>query len=212
MTATRQNTLQAVGFTCIRGGRTLFAGLSFSVQPSKALIIKGANGSGKTSLLRVLAGLLPTEEGTVQWRGEAGKPSKILNDEIHYLGHSDALKPYLTVQENLKIWGGLYGGEIKLDSAAKKTGVFPLLEIPVKFLSEGQKKRVNLARFLTTPKSIWLMDEPAAGLDQEGRTLLAGLIRDQLGANGIVIASTHQELGIKGAKTLTLGIKKGVGE
>ncbi len=210
MTATTQNILKAETLTCIRGGRTLFSGLSFSVKAREALIIRGANGSGKTSLLRVLAGLLAAEEGTLTWQGESGNPSNFLKGAVHYLGHSDALKPYLTVRENLKIWGSLYGGSEKLEAASKKTGVFPLLEFPVKFLSEGQKKRVNLARFLTTPKPIWLMDEPAAGLDREGRALLAELINDHLQADGIVIAATHQELGLKKAKTLTLGIQKSV--
>lgn len=205
MTKAAHNTFKAHKLTCIRGGRRLFAGLSFTLKSSEVLVVTGANGSGKTSLLRVLAGLLPAEDGSISWAGEVGTPWDILKGALHYLGHREGLKPYLTVRENLKIWGDLYGSAENLSAAAKKTGVFPLLEFPLKFLSEGQKKRVNLARFLTTPKPLWLMDEPAAGLDKEGRALLASLIRDHLKTGGIVIAATHQDLGLKGARTLVLG-------
>ena len=208
MTATHQNTLKAEGLTCIRGGRVLFSALSFSVDPSQALIITGANGSGKTSLLRVFAGLLSPQEGLVSWCGESASPSSLLNGELHYLGHAEALKPYMTVNENLKMWGGLYGDYIDVDSATRKTGIYQLQDYPVRFLSEGQKKRVNLARLLAIQKPIWLLDEPAAGLDKDGLKLLSTLIQDHLKTGGIVIAATHQDRGVKGAKSLKLGTRK----
>jgi len=173
-------------------------------------MLRGPNGSGKTSLLRILAGFLPPEEGSFTWDGETSPRARdLVLGRTHYLGHTYGLKPYLTVRENLSIWGSLFGGTEGLEIAAQRTGVDGLLEFPMKFLSEGQKKRVNLARFLITPLPLWLMDEPASGLDREGVQILGKLIEDHLKDGGIVIAATHQDLGVKRIKTLTLAGGKG---
>jgi len=206
----KKTLFSAENLTCIRGGRTLFSGLSLSLRPSEGLLVRGPNGIGKTSLLRVLAGFLPPEEGSFSWDQETSKRARdLVPGRIHYLGHATGLKPTLTVRENLVTWGRLFGGAGNPDEAAEKTGVEDLLEFPLKFLSEGQKKRVNLARFLVTPLPLWLLDEPASGLDREGVKILEGLITGHLKEGGIVIAATHQDLNIKGMTTLTIDGGKG---
>lgn len=191
---------------CVRGGRTLFEGLSFSLNPGQGVVLTGPNGSGKTSLLRILAGFLAPASGSLIWAGDEAKNGfDLLPGYSHFLGHAQALKPFLTVRENLKFWQKILGGSGDLEGPSKKTGVSELLDFPVKFLSEGQRKRVNLARFLVEPLPIWLMDEPAAGLDNNGQQILGGLILEHLKKGGIFIAATHQELAIEGLKEVKLG-------
>jgi len=191
--------------SCIRGSRVLFEGLSFKAAPGTGLVILGPNGSGKTSLLRILAGFLAPDNGTLSFDGEeAGHGHKLIPGQAHYLGHAHALKPFLSVRENLSFWARLLGDGAWIEAACKKTGVLGLLDLPVKFLSEGQKKRVNLARFLISPLPLWLMDEPAAGLDKDGQAILKTLIEGHLKAGGIFVGATHQDLALKGVQTITL--------
>lgn len=192
--------------TCVRGGRVLFEHLSFSLKPGEALVVRGPNGSGKTSLLRLLAGFLAPEAGTFRWERETAKSArKLLQGNLHYLGHAQALKPHLTVLENLVLWAGLYGAKSDFAAACGEVGLAGFEEFPLRFLSEGQRKRVNLARLIAVPLPLWLLDEPVAGLDTGGQALFAQLVKRHTSGGGMVVAATHQELGIKPAQTLTLG-------
>lgn len=189
----------------MRGGKILFESLSFALEPSDVLVVTGPNGSGKTSLLRLVTGLLGADEGSFTWQGVSStRASRLVAGSVHYLGHSSALKPFLTVRENLYIWAKLFGDGAGLDAAAMRTGVGEFLDFPVKYLSEGQKKRVNLARFLTTLLPLWVMDEPSSGLDTEGQKLLSELITEHLEGGGIAIIAAHHNLGLKKARTLRL--------
>ena len=202
----KSRAFEARGLTCERGGRVLFKDLSLALNPSDVLIVRGPNGSGKTSLLRLLAGLLTPDEGDFRWQGEQHRDARTLvAGAVHYLGHAHGLKPFLTVAENLSLWAKLYGGGGGIEKAADKTGVGNLLGIPVKYLSEGQKKRVNLARFLSVPLPLWIMDEPTAALDAGGRGLVADMVAAHGKEGGITVLAAHQDMKIKAAKTLTLG-------
>ena len=193
---------------CVRGERELFSNLSFSLAPGEALVIKGPNGSGKTSLLRLIAGLLPMEEGTLFINEEHSKnPRNLLQGLVNYLGHAQALKSFLTVRENLCLWARLHGERPNIRGACERVGIGALVDFPVRFLSEGQKRRINLARLVCLPLPIWLLDEPAASLDREGLFLVSDLMRGHLENGGIILVATHHDLRLKKVKTLTLGSK-----
>jgi heme exporter protein A len=191
------------GLTCVRGGREVFAGLDFEAAAGEAVAVVGRNGSGKTSLLRLIAGLLIPAGGTIALEG--GDAELTLPEQCHYLGHRDALKPALSVAENLSFWADFLGGE--RGDAAKSiaaVGLDHATDLPAAFLSAGQRRRLSLARLLTVRRRLWLLDEPTTALDVAGQDMFGGLMRDHLARGGLIIAATHAPLGLP-ARELRIG-------
>jgi heme exporter protein A len=189
-----------------RGGRRLFADLSFTIDSAEALIVVGPNGAGKSSLLRALAGFLPLSSGSVSVRG--GDAEASLGEQAHYLGHADALKGALTAGENLSFWAGVLGGDARRGNwlaALERLGLAHVADFPARALSAGQKRRVALARLLVAPRPIWLLDEPTAALDSASQALFARVMGEYLAGGGLIVAATHAPLGLEGARTLRLG-------
>jgi heme exporter protein A len=196
--------LSATDLTCIRGGREVFAGLSFAVAAGEALVVTGRNGAGKSSLLRLVAGLVRIAHGRVEITG--GDPELTIGEQAHYLGHQDALKPSLSVAENLRFWAGFLGGGAgDLGAALAVMGLQGLADLPAAYLSAGQRRRLALARLVAVMRPIWLLDEPTSTLDAPSQDRLADLMRKHLAGGGILLAATHAPLGLTGAKELHLG-------
>ncbi|MGV7215591.1 heme ABC exporter ATP-binding protein CcmA [Bradyrhizobium sp. UFLA05-112] len=187
--------LSGRGIRCVRGGREVFAGLDFVAASGEALAVVGRNGSGKTSLLRLIAGLLIPAGGTIELSG--GDTELSLAEQCHYLGHRDALKPALSVAENLAFWADFLGGE-RFDGAMSLStvGLDHATHLPAAFLSAGQRRRLSLARLLTVHRPVWLLDEPTTALDGAGQDMFCGLMRQHLERGGMIIAATHMPLGI----------------
>jgi heme exporter protein A len=191
------------GIRCVRGGREVFSGLDFAASSGEALAVTGPNGSGKTSLLRLIAGLLTAADGSIDLEG--GEVELTLPEQAHYLGHRDAMKPALSVQENLSFWQDFLGGEA-CDAVASlaAVGLDHAAHLPAAFLSAGQRRRLSIARLLAVRRPVWLLDEPTSALDGTGQSLFAGLMRDHLARDGLIVAATHAPLGIE-ARELRIG-------
>jgi heme exporter protein A len=181
--------------SCVRGGREVFSGLDFVTASGEALAVTGPNGSGKTSLLRLIAGLLTPSGGSLDLEG--GETDLTLPEQSHYLGHRDAIKPALSVLENLVFWRDHLGGET-FDPAEilRLVGLDHAAGLPAAFLSAGQRRRLSIARLLAVRRQVWLLDEPTNALDADGQTLFATLMGDHLSRGGLIIAATHTPLGI----------------
>ena len=196
--------LSAQNLACRRGGRLVFDSLEITLSPSEALLVTGPNGTGKSSLLRVLAGLLKPESGSIT----LGNWDRDLAESGHLIGHLDAVKPQLSVKENLTYMAGLLGQGAELVTAAlDQFGMLNLASREARFLSAGQKRRLNLARLLAAPRPLWLLDEPIVGLDRASILALEQILADHRAQGGIVVATTHQPFALPGAQTLTLGAK-----
>jgi heme exporter protein A len=182
--------------SCVRGGREVFSGLDFEAASGQALAVIGPNGSGKTSLLRLIAGLLVPSGGSIDLEG--GEAELTLPEQSHYLGHRDALKPALSVAENLSFWRDFLGGDAAdASQCLAAVGLNHAAHLPAAYLSAGQRRRLSIGRLLEVRRAVWLLDEPTSALDAAGQSLFAGLMRDHLGRGGIIIAATHAPLGIE---------------
>jgi heme exporter protein A len=203
---TGEGDLVADRLACRRGERFVFAGVSLTLPPGGALVLTGANGSGKSSLLRLLASLLVPAAGQVLWGG-----APILDDlaayraRLHYLGHLDAIKPALGVRETLAFWAGLRGSAPQIDAALAAFGLDGIADWPCRWLSAGQRRRLALARLVATPASLWLLDEPTAALDADGEARLAAAIAAHRDRGGRAVVATHQPNALPGAVELRLG-------
>lgn len=194
--------------SCVRGDRMLFQGIDFSLGAGELMQVQGKNGSGKTSLLRMLCGLSRPENGTISWQGTAIRE---LGDEyyqaIAYIGHLNGAKDDLTVIENLRISSALSGDEITVEaarSALNEVGLGDRAHLPVKVLSQGQRKRVSLARLLVSKSQLWILDEPLAALDVMAVEMVRKLLEKHLAEQGLVVMTTHQEINVSALKTVSL--------
>jgi heme exporter protein A len=185
--------LDCTGLACVRGGRVIFEGVDLHVATGGALLVRGANGVGKSSLLRMIAGLLAPAAGRV------GNPFRTA-----YLGHDNALKPDRALGEELRFWASLDGGEERWVEAIDRFDLAPLVDLPVRVLSSGQKRRAALARTWASGAQLWLLDEPSVGLDSASVERLTAACADHRARGGLVAAATHVPLGLEGADLLTL--------
>jgi len=200
--------LVAEGLSARRGEDLIFQDISFEIAGGEALVVKGANGSGKSTLLRVLAGLLPAETGSAKLLA-AAQPVERLSEAAHYLGHRNAMKRELTVEENLAFWkaflGDFAGGVgVSIDEAAESVGLGGIVHLPFGYLSAGQQRRMAMAKLLVAWRPVWILDEPTAALDAAAEEMFAGLVTAHLARGGIAIAATHQPLGLEGMKELRM--------
>jgi len=205
--------LEASQIECVRGSRRLFRDLSFRLEAHQALRVRGENGSGKTSLLRIVAGLSPAESGRVSWNdGNIHTLGEDYLRDLLFLGHSNGLKDDLSPVENLRYalaLTGVISDEPALRAALAEQGLAASADLPVKLLSQGQKRRVALTRLsFSAEKPLWILDEPFTALDAVSVERLARTIAKQLQRGGIVMFTTHQEVELPGAtmRTLELGV------
>ncbi|MDR7037582.1 MULTISPECIES: heme ABC exporter ATP-binding protein CcmA [Methylobacterium] len=194
--------LTVTGLAVRRSGRRIFAGLSFALGPGEALMVTGRNGAGKSTLLAVLAGRLKPDAGAVR-ADDVGEAS--LPECLHVVGHRDGLKSALTAEENLAFARDLLGDPALTPGAAlAELGLAHALKLPVAYLSAGQRRRVALARLLVCRRPLWLLDEPTAALDTASQGVLAALMARHRAGGGLVVAATHQALGLADARELRI--------
>jgi heme exporter protein A len=201
--------LVANDLTVSRADQIFFTGISFSLSAGEALLVTGPNGVGKSTLLREVAGLLPLRKGSVHLEGV---DCEAVGEACHYLGHRNAMKPELTVRENLAFWRRFMpelqvaedSAVMSIEEAASAVGLGGIEHLPFGVLSAGQQRRIALARLLTVHRPVWILDEPTAAMDVHSVDLFAHLVRNHLETGGILVAATHQPLGLDDAHPLVL--------
>jgi len=201
--------LEIANLAARRGEDLIFEGVSFRLESGEALVLTGKNGSGKSTLLRVVAGLLRQERGLVSFTDSHGNTHGRVGEISHYLGHRNAMKSELTVAENLDFWrrflGEAHGAStVSIDEAAEAVGLEGITHLPFGYLSAGQQRRFAFAKLLIAYRPVWILDEPTAALDTSGDRLFAELIETHRHKGGIVLAATHQPLGLEGAQELRM--------
>jgi heme exporter protein A len=195
--------LKADELACTRGGRDVFRNLSFSLSTGEAMVVTGRNGAGKSSLLRMIAGLVRIGAGRIVLDG--GVPETPIAEQAHYLGHQDAIKPSLSVRENLRFWAEFLGGRHDVEPALDAVDLTNLADLPAGYLSAGQRRRLSVARLVAVPRAIWLLDEPTSALDAPSQRRLADLMRAHLTSGGMIVAAAHGPIGLERARELKLG-------
>lgn len=189
------------GLSLARGERLLIEGLSFEAPAGAFGEIRGGNGSGKTTLLRAIAGFVRPRSGRIVFTN-AEEPSLAL----HYVGHLNALKGAATVSEHVRYWAGLFIGARDPAQAIERVGLTRQADLPARVLSQGQARRLALSRLLIAPRPVWLLDEPAAGLDAQGRDVLASALAEHGAAGGVALAAVHESLGPSPTFSLRVGV------
>ena len=200
--------LIGTGITVERGGRLALAAPDFRVNAGQAARLTGPNGAGKSTLLRALAGLLPIASGDARF-GDASLSDdrEAMSQICAYAGHSDAVKPAMSVAENLESWARLYSGSAdrgRVADALARFGVDHIADAPASYCSAGQKRRLGLARLLVTGRPLWLLDEPTVSLDAASVSVFAGLVAEHCAKGGVAIAATHIEIGLPDGPEITL--------
>lgn len=194
--------LQADELTCHRGGREIFRGLSFGLSSGEAMVVTGRNGAGKSSLLRMIAGLVRIAGGRLALQG--GQADTLIAEQTHYLGHQDAMKSALSVAENLQFWAEFFGTGTGVAPALEAVDLAPLAGLPAVYLSAGQRRRLSIARLIAVPRTIWLLDEPTSALDIPSQKKLAELMHGHLATGGMIVAAAHGPIGLERARELKL--------
>jgi heme exporter protein A len=195
--------LEGTQLACVRGGRQVFSGVDFALGAGEALLVTGPNGAGKSSLLRTIAGLVRLSAGTLALAG--GDGDLTIGEQAHYLGHQDALKPALSVAENLAFWTRFLGGHPAIDPALAAVGLGGIAHLPAAYLSAGQRRRLSIARLVAVERPIWILDEPTSALDTTAQAALAALMAGRLASGGLILAATHGPIGLAGARELRMG-------
>ena len=201
--------LEARAVTCTRGVATLFRDVSFSIAAGEWIALRGANGTGKTTLLRCIAGLTRPDSGDVMWNGEATRgDAAAFHGELLYAGHAAGIKDDLSAEENLRDALQLRGAAVDAQAvraALAEAGLDKRRHLPARRLSAGQRRRIGLARLALDPASVWALDEPLTALDDEGQRHFTGLLQRHLARGGIALVATHHAFDVAPAREIRMG-------